>query len=151
MLVIDISTSMYYCTECGNQVYHNEHCSKSTGTSGGPFNKHGSEVKTEDTRLYAAKNAAVNFVNSYKGNIENAGRYIQLVAFDGNAYIKLSDWIADVSVAANATEAIAAINDLITPPSEGNGTNLEQGLSKAKSLITSAPNGIAKDKSLLLF
>lgn len=144
VLVIDISTSMYYCTECGNQVYHNEHCSKSTGTSGGPFNKHGSEVKTEDTRLYAAKNAAVNFVNSYKGNIENAGRYIQLVAFDGNAYIKLSDWI-DVSVAANATEAIAAINDL-TPPSEGNGTNLEQGLSKAKSLITSAPNGIAKDK-----
>lgn len=144
VLVIDISTSMYYCTECGNQVYHNEHCSKSTGTSGGPFNKHGSEVKTEDTRLYAAKNAAVNFVNSYKGNIENAGRYIQLVAFDGNAYIKLSDWI-DVSVAANATEAIAAINDL-TPPSEGNGTNLEQGLSEAKSLITSAPNGIAKDK-----
>ena len=144
VLVIDISTSMYYCTECGNQVYHNEHCSKSTGTSGGPFNKHGSEVKTEDTRLYAAKNAAVNFVNSYKGNIENAGRYIQLVAFDGNAYIKLSDWI-DVSVAANATEAIAAINDL-TPTSEGNGTNLEQGLSKAKSLITSAPNGIAKDK-----
>lgn len=144
VLVIDISTSMYYCTECGNQVYHNEHCSKSTGTSGGPFNKHGSEVKTEDTRLYGAKNAAVNFVNSYKGNIENAGRYIQLVAFDGNAYIKLSDWI-DVSVAANATEAIAAINDL-TPPSEGNGTNLEQGLSKAKSLITSAPNGIAKDK-----
>ena len=125
-------------------MYHNEHCSKSTGTSGGPFNKHGSEVKTEDTRLYAAKNAAVNFVNSYKGNIENAGRYIQLVAFDGNAYIKLSDWI-DVSVAANATEAIAAINDL-TPPSEGNGTNLEQGLSEAKSLITSAPNGIAKDK-----
>ena len=144
VLVIDISTSMYYCTERGNQVYHNEHCSKSTGTSGGPFNKHGSEVKTEDTRLYAAKNAAVNFVNSYKGNIENAGRYIQLVAFDGNAYIKLSDWI-DVSVAANATVAIAAINDL-TPPSEGNGTNLEQGLSKAKSLITSAPNGIAKDK-----
>ncbi len=144
VLTIDISTSMYYCTECGNQVYHNEHCSKSTGTSGGIFNKHGSEVKTEDTRLYAAKNAAVNFVNSYKGNIENAGRYIQLVAFDGNAYIRLSDWI-DVSVAANATEAIAAINDL-TPPSEGNGTNLEQGLSEAKSLITSAPNGIAKDK-----
>ena len=144
VLVIDISTSMYYCTECGNQVYHNEHCSKSTGTSGGPFNKRGSEVKTEDTRLYAAKNAAVNFVNSYKGNIENAGRYIQLVAFDGYAYIKLSDWI-DVSVAANSTKAIAAINGL-TPPEVGNGTNLEQGLSKAKELITSAPDGIAKDK-----
>ena len=144
VLVIDISTSMYYCTECGNQVYHNEHCSKSTGTSGGPFNKHGSEVKTEDTRLYAAKNAAVNFVNSYKGNIENAGRYIQLVAFDGYAYKKLSDWI-DVSVAANSTKAIAAINGL-TPPEVGNGTNLEQGLSKAKELITSAPDGIAKDK-----
>lgn len=144
VLVIDISTSMYYCTECGNQEYHKENCSKSTGTSGGIFNRHGSEVKTEDTRLYAAKNASVNFVNSYKGNIENAGRYIQLVAFDGYVYMKLSDWI-DVSVAANATEAIDSINRL-TPPSEGNGTNLEQGLSKAKSLITSAPNGIAKDK-----
>lgn len=144
VLVIDISTSMYYCTECGNQEYHKENCSKSTGTSGGIFNRHGSEVKTEDTRLYAAKNASVNFVNSYKGNIENAGRYIQLVAFDGYAYMKLSDWI-DVSVAANATEAIDSINRL-TPPLQGNGTNLEQGLSKAKSLITSAPNGIAKDK-----
>ena len=144
VLVIDISTSMYYCTECGNQEYHKENCSKSTGTSGGIFNRHGSEVKTEDTRLYAAKNASVNFVNSYKGNIENAGRYIQLVAFDGYAYMKLSDWI-DVSVAANATEAIDSINRL-TPPLQGNGTNLEQGLSKAKELITSAPNGIAKDK-----
>lgn len=144
VLVMDISTSMYFCTECGNQENHNEHCSKSTGISGGPFNKHGSEVKTEDTRLYAAKNAAVNFVNSYKGNIENAGRYIQLVAFDGYAYKKLSDWI-DVSVAANSTKAIAAINGL-TPPEVGNGTNLEQGLSKAKELITSAPDGIAKDK-----
>ncbi len=144
VLVMDISTSMYFCTECGNQENHNEHCSKSKGISGGPFNKHGSEVKTEDTRLYAAKNAAVNFVNSYKGNIENAGRYIQLVAFDGYAYKKLSDWI-DVSVAANSTKAIAAINGL-TPPEVGNGTNLEQGLSKAKELITSAPDGIAKDK-----
>lgn len=50
-----------------------------------------------------------------------------------------------MSVAANATEAINTINGL-TPPLQGNGTNLEQGLSKAKSLITSAPNGIAKDK-----
>lgn len=58
VLVMDISTSMYFCTECGNQENHNEHCSKSKGISGGPFNKHGSEVKTEDTRLYAAKNAA---------------------------------------------------------------------------------------------
>lgn len=50
-----------------------------------------------------------------------------------------------MSVAANSTKAIAAINGL-TPPEVGNGTNLEQGLSKAKELITSAPDGIAKDK-----
>lgn len=148
VLTIDISTSMYYCTECGNYYnwlgdatdYHKSDCSRSKSNE----NRHGSIVLNNEMRLYAAKNAADNFVNSYKGNVENAGRYIQLVAFDGNAYIKLSDWI-DVSVAANATEAINAINDL-TPPRPGNGTNLEQGLSKAKSLITSAPNGIAKDK-----
>lgn len=148
VLTIDISTSMYYCTECGNYYnwlgdatdYHKSDCSRSKSTE----NWHGSIVLNNEMRLYAAKNAAVNFVNSYKGDIENTGRYIQLVAFDGKAYTNLSDWI-DVSVAANATEAITAINGL-TPPLVGNGTNLEQGLSKAKSLITSAPNGIAKDK-----
>lgn len=147
VLTIDISTSMYFCTECGNYYnllgyteYHKSDCSRSKSTE----YLHGSKVLNNEMRLYAAKNAADNFVNSYKGNVENAGRYIQLVAFDGNAYIKLSDWI-DVSVAANATKAIAAIDGL-TPPPVGNGTNLEQGLSKAKNLITSAPNGIAKDK-----
>lgn len=148
VLTIDISTSMYYCTECGNYYnllgdatdYHKSGCSRSKQIIGW----HGSTVQSDEMRLYAAKNAAVNFVNSYKGDAANAGRYIQLVAFDGKAYIKLSNWI-DVSVAANATEAIRAINGL-TPPEVGNGTNLEQGLSKAKELITSAPNGIAKDK-----
>lgn len=148
VLTIDISTSMYYCTECGNYYnllgdatdYHKSNCSRSKQIIGW----HGSTVQSYEMRLYAAKNAAVNFVNSYKGDAANAGRYIQLVAFDGKAYIKLSNWI-DVSVAANATEAIDAINKL-TPPEVGNGTNLEQGLSKAKELITSAPDGIAKDK-----
>lgn len=148
VLTIDISTSMYYCTECGNYYnllgdatdYHKSNCSRSKQIIGW----HGSTVQSDEMRLYAAKNAAVNFVNSYKGDAANAGRYIQLVAFDGKAYIKLSNWI-DVSVAANATEAIDAINKL-TPPEVGNGTNLEQGLSKAKELITSAPDGIAKDK-----
>lgn len=148
VLTIDISTSMYYCTECGNYYnllgdatdYHKSDCSRSKQIIGW----HGSTVQSDEMRLYAAKNAAVNFVNSYKGDAANAGRYIQLVAFDGKAYIKLSNWI-DVSVAANATEAIRAIN-VLTPPEVGNGTNLEQGLSKAKELITSAPNGIAKDK-----
>lgn len=60
VLVIDISTSMYQCTECGrsweNGQNHERGCSYRVGGT--------SKVSFEQTRLYAARNAAVNFVNS---------------------------------------------------------------------------------------
>lgn len=145
VLVIDISTSMYQCTECGksweDRDDHSEKCSYYNS------NSKSNKVSFEQTRLYAARNAAVNFVNSYAGAKENAGRYLQIVSFQGYAYKNLSNWM-DVSNASNRNDVISVINAL-EPVYKGawaNGTNLEQGLSKAKELITSAPNGIAKDK-----
>lgn len=145
VLVIDISTSMYQCTECGksweDRDDHSKKCSYYNS------NSKSNKVSFEQTRLYAARNAAVNFVNSYAGAKENAGRYLQIVSFQGYAYKNLSNWM-DVSNASNRNDVISVINAL-EPVYKGalaNGTNLEQGLSKAKSLITSAPNGIAKDK-----
>ena len=143
VLVIDISTSMYQCTECGrsweNGQNHERDCSYRVGGS--------SKVSFEQTRLYAARNAAVNFVNSYAGAKENAGRYLQIVSFQGYAYKNLSNWM-DVSNASDRQDVISVINAL-EPVFKGdwaNGTNLEQGLSLADECISNAPNGIASDK-----
>lgn len=143
VLVIDISTSMYQCTECGrsweNGQNHVIGCSYRVGGT--------SKVSFEQTRLYAARNAAVNFVNSYAGAKENAGRYLQIVSFQGYAYKNLSNWM-DVSNASDRQDVISVINAL-EPVFKGdlaNGTNLEQGLSLADECISNAPNGIASDK-----
>ena len=128
VLVIDQSTSMEWCANC------------SAHSSQG----HRNQDHNFTTRLSAAKQAATNFVNSYKGETADAGRYLQIVTFDGYAYTKLSNWI-DVSSSGKAAEAITAINNISTP-SRGNGTNLEQGLTYAKNLITAAPDGIQSDK-----
>lgn len=143
VLVIDISTSMYKCTECGrsweNGQNHERDCSYGVGGS--------SKVSFEQTRLYAARNAAVNFVNSYAGAKENAGRYLQIVSFQGYAYKNLSNWM-DVSNASDRQNVIGVINALepVYKGNSANGTNLEQGLSLADECISNAPNGIAKDK-----
>lgn len=143
VLVIDISTSMYQCTECGrsweNGQNHERGCSYRVGGT--------SKVSFEQTRLYAARNAAVNFVNSYAGAKENAGRYLQIVSFQGYAYKNLSNWM-DVSNASDRQNVIGVINALepVYKGNSANGTNLEQGLSLADECISNAPNGIASDK-----
>ena len=143
VLVIDISTSMYQCTECGrsweNGQNHVLGCSYRVGGT--------SKVSFEQTRLYAARNAAVNFVNSYAGAKENAGRYLQIVSFQGYAYKNLSNWM-DVSNASDRQNVIGVINALepVYKGNSANGTNLEQGLSLADECISNAPNGIASDK-----
>ena len=143
VLVIDISTSMYQCTECGRSWEDGQNhvlgCSYRVGEP--------SKVSFEQTRLYAARNAAVNFVNSYAGAKENAGRYLQIVSFQGYAYKNLSNWM-DVSNASDRQNVIGVINALepVYKGNSANGTNLEQGLSLADECISNAPNGIAKDK-----
>lgn len=131
VLVIDTSGSMDICATCNksDQVWigdpltahygytHKEKCK--TGHSG--------EVKYEDTRLEAAKKAAISFLDKYKGNTEDASRYVSVVAFNKIANVT-KGWL-DVSVPANYTAVVNAINGL----SANGGTNLAQALLNAKA------------------
>lgn len=135
VLVIDTSGSMDICATCnksdqvwiggpltGHYIYtHKENCK--TGHSG--------EVEYADTRLAAAKKAAISFLDKYKGNTENTSRYVSVVSFNTKAIVT-KDWL-DVSVQENYNAVKSAINTL----SAGGGTNLDQALYTAKAQFSS--------------
>ena len=139
VLVLDTSGSMDYCAECGQKNYHAsgcEHYQESDWDNWFPDNS----VKTEETRLAAAKTAATNFLGSYKGDTAGVGRYVSLVSFAGSASVKC-DW-QDVSTTAGYNAVVRAIRSL----SANGGTNLDAGLSTAASQFQkSAVSGISKD------
>ncbi len=119
VLVIDVSGSMAYCAECGNEKRHSDSC------------KYNGRVETAQNRLTAAKAAAKSFLDSYKGDTEGTGRYVSLVSFSDLAKVTM-DWV-DVSVLANYTAVVNAINGL---KADG-GTNLDDALQKANSQFSS--------------
>ena len=139
VLVLDTSGSMAYCAECGQENYHAsgcEHYQERDWDNWLPDNS----VKTEETRLAAAKTAATNFLDSYKGDTAGVGRYVSLVSFAGSASVKC-DW-QDVSTTAGYNAVVRAINNL----SAKGGTNLDAGLKNAANQFTkSAVSGISKD------
>ena len=139
VLVLDTSGSMAYCAECGQENYHAsgcEHYQEPDWDNWFPDNS----VKTEETRLAAAKTAATNFLDSYKGDTAGVGRYVSLVSFAGSASVKC-DW-QDVSTTAGYNAVVQAIRNL----SANGGTNLDAGLKNAANQFTkSAVSGISKD------
>lgn len=139
VLVLDTSGSMDYCAECGQENYHAsgcEHYQEPGWDNWFPDNS----VKTEETRLAAAKTAATNFLDSYKGDTAGVGRYVSLVSFAGNASVKC-DW-QDVSTTAGYNAVVQAIRNL----SANGGTNLDAGLKNAANQFTkSTVSGISKD------
>lgn len=134
VLVIDTSGSMNICATCNNDetkqfgtfpyyydaYVHKDECK--TGQSG--------KVEYEYTRLASAKNAAISFLNTYKGTIENTSRYVSVVSLNTTASVT-QDWL-DVSVSANYNTVKSSINNL----SANGGTNLDQALSNAKAQIS---------------
>ena len=137
VLVLDTSGSMDICATCN---------SKTTGWRGayqhaqGCKTGHSGTVAAEDTRLAAAKTAAINFLDSYKGDTAGVGRYVSLVSFAGSASVKC-DW-QDVSTTAGYNAVVQAIRNL----SANGGTNLDAGLKNAANQFTkSAVSGISKD------
>ena len=137
VLVLDTSGSMDICATCN---------SKATGWRGayqhaqGCKTGHSGTVAAEDTRLAAAKTAAINFLDSYKGDTAGVGRYVSLVSFAGSASVKC-DW-QDVSTTAGYDAVVRAIRNL----SANGGTNLDAGLKNAANQFTkSAVSGISKD------
>ena len=102
VLVIDTSGSMGYCVE------------------------HGKKDRCNNSRLGAAKAAAIEFLESYR---KGAGRLVALVSFSDGA-TEACEW-KNVSTDEGYQAIAAAINTL---SAEG-GTNLEQGLDKAQGLL----------------
>ena len=138
VLVLDTSGSMDICATCN---------SKATNSWSGAYQHaqgcktgHSGTVAAADTRLAAAKTAAINFLDSYKGDTAGVGRYVSLVSFAGSASVKC-DW-QDVSTTAGYNAVVQAIRNL----SANGGTNLDAGLKNAANQFTkSAVSGISKD------
>lgn len=134
VLVIDTSGSMDYCSDCGQENSHADGCKYYNQ------NWRDNSIKNGQTRLAAAKEAAISFLNAYKGDAASVGRYVSLVSFAGSASVKC-DW-QDVSTTAGYDAVVRAIRNL----SANGGTNLDAGLKNAANQFTkSAVSGISKD------
>ena len=134
VLVIDTSGSMGYCSDCGQENSHADGCKY--------YNRNWRDnlIKNGQTRLAAAKGAAISFLDAYKGDAASVGRYVSLVSFAGSASVKC-DW-QDVSTKAGYNAVVRAIKNL----SANGGTNLDAGLKNAANQFTkSAVSGISKD------
>ena len=89
-LVVDTSNSMGYCSECG-QDYFSHH--DVTATRVICTNKSCSNYgKDAQSRLDAAKAAALKFVNNYNSSANSAPRYISIVSFGTNA-TRVLNWV----------------------------------------------------------
>lgn len=134
VLVIDISNSMKICSTCdndndgGSTYYHSPTC---------PYYNDAwyasNKVEANQTRLAEAKEAAKEFVNKYASSDTGAKRFVSVVLFNYNASVAL-EW-TDVSINNNKTNAINKIDKIGFGSYYDGGTNLEQGLYKAKTQL----------------
>ncbi len=134
VLVIDISNSMKICSTCDNDndggrtYYHSPTC---------PYYDDAwyasNKVEANQTRLAEAKEAAKEFVNKYASSDTGAKRFVSVVLFNYNASVAL-EW-TDVSINNNKTNAINKIDKIGFGSYYDGGTNLEQGLYKAKTQL----------------
>ena len=120
VLVIDVSGSMKYCAECGGNGRHDRKCDYS------------GVVYSDQSRMAAAKNAALGFIESYAGETAGVGRYLAIVKFSDYASTVL-EWV-DVSGGEGEDgydNAVTEINNL----NATGGTNLDDGLEEANGLM----------------
>ena len=141
VLVMDLSNSMKACAECGG-----------TETSGnttyyihtGDCSHYGEKVTDQQTRLYAAKQAAKDFLKTYAGDSATANRQLAIVAF-GTTSKTVFPW-ANVAGGAGENSYNAAIrtidnlepgfeNGWYLPYRDSGGTNLEAGIQLAANLV----------------
>ncbi|MDD6877220.1 MAG: VWA domain-containing protein, partial [Clostridiaceae bacterium] len=131
VLVIDTSGSMGICATCNStedddhEYIHSKDCPYYNSNK-----KH--EVTDAQSRMQAARTAAINFIDAYKGTTANTGRYVAVVDFDSDA-TTVRSWV-DVSTTDGYNAAVNAINYYLAA---GGGTNLDAGLRLANSLLSS--------------
>ena len=122
VLIIDCSGSMKWCEDCGTDGVHTSSCSH---YSEGRF------LLTDQTRMYAAKQAAIQFLDAMRKDAEEgSGRYVTLVRFSNDATNTVETW-QDVTTASGYNTVKDAINNL----SANGGTNLDDSLGHALELI----------------
>lgn len=122
VLIIDCSGSMAWCEECGESSRHTTSCS---------YYSEGRFLLTDQTRIYAAKQAAVAFLDAIKKNApEGSGRYVTLISFSNNATDKVATW-QDITTASGYN----TVKDAISGLSASGGTNLDDALGHAADLI----------------
>lgn len=119
VLVIDSSGSMAWCSECGEK-----------------SSNHKNKDHDFSSRMSSAVAAAKSFVSNYGAN--GSERYLAVVDFSEYAsaldfgFIRTKNWL-DVSNSYNASTVTQAIERHFYA---GDGTNLQQGLTKAKNLLS---------------
>lgn len=127
-LIIDASYASQYCAECGKapRESHKEECGFKDSADYNP-----NEITYAQSFLKAEKDAAKAFVETYAGSVNGAGRYVQIVSYQGTAAAH-GTWY-DVSTADGKTAAIAAIDDVVyyLTVETADKKNLQQGLKKA--------------------
>ena len=134
VLVIDTSSSMKSCAECGERDYHKSSCdyyvSSSSGRPGSQHNN--SPVKDGQRRIDAAKEAAKEFLATYAGSDATADRQLAIVTFDGGYRTNMA-WanVAGGEGKNSYNTAASTINGLDCET----GTIMDGGLYLAKDLL----------------
>ena len=146
VLTIDLSNSMKYCAECGDSGSHDRECAL--------YNRWDNNITETQTRLYAAKQAALQFlagtpasegqaeVVGYAGKDADATRMLAIVGYGSTAKTFLS-W---TNVAGGAGKngydnAVNVINSMQPGFTTGwndtdtGGTNLDSGIRLSKNLL----------------
>ena len=136
VLVIDTSSSMKSCAECGGRNDHNKSCKYGSG-----------DVSNSENRLTAAKAAAREFLASYSGTDAGASRMLAIVTFDGGYRTNLS-WsnVAGGAGQNSYDKALSTINGLGT----NTGTNMEGGLYEALGLLDDSIVSSVSAKNVVL-
>ncbi len=131
VLVFDVSGSMNYCAECGNESRHEDDCKLNEPTEG--WFGQNSRVEASQTRIAAARSAGAAFLKSYAGTDASAIRDLSIVVFATNYSVRM-DW-ANVAGGPGSNSYDAAYNSIMGLSANG-GTNLEGGLYTALNQLS---------------
>lgn len=132
VLVMDVSGSMAYCADCGNENRHESDCPRNEPYEDWWGREQNSEVEEDDSRMVAAQNAAASFLAAYAGTDASASRMLAIVSFQSSAKTRL-DWV-NVAGGAGKNSYDQARNTIYSLSADG-GTNLDDGLSHALTLL----------------
>ena len=149
VLVIDVSTSMEYCAECGRNEWHTQDC------------QYNGRVQTSQSRLNAAITAAKDFIANYAGYTEEgyqdpeAARYVCVIAYSDNSWQgrKGATEVVQEWTDLHTTGALDTINgklENIRNYTDRNGTNTDAGLAAAEQQLQSSTISNIDNKFILL-